>query len=228
MDENKPIDSARDKPTTLDSARTIMGPNFISLEEAATVFPCDFSDLLQLQSIPYSKGLLYQLSEPECPFVLVPGIPFVHRGKTRPLTIATMRDIFSNTPGLFAETIEFYQPDYQFIHNHICLPQWYLLSKNPKNLPDVRKLLINMEMFQGDYVIERAVVYIYTWLLFYNLRKESIFTGDWVITGDDFSPHVPTNHACLFFNENKISMCRWSKRYDWKPGIAPFIKHDLT
>jgi len=214
--------------TTPESARKIMGPDFISLEEAATVFPCDLNGLLQLKSIPYSQGLLYQLSEPDHPFVLVPGIPFSHNGKTRPLTIASMRDIFRNIPNLFAQTTEFYSYEHQFIHNHVCLPQWHLLSKNPMTPAEIKNILVNQEMSQKDFMIGRAVVYVYAWLLFSNLRKESVFAGDWVTACDSYSANSLKPYACLFFGENQISMRRWSAQSPFLPSIIPLIKRDLA
>lgn len=195
--------------TSREAAAKIMGPNYISLKEVLSVFPYDENALSGYETVPFNQELLYWCSEPENEFVLVPGIC---EGGKKPhaLTIVGIRNyLLAKYPNLFAPCRLLEDPEMSFVNNFVCHPRWYLIAKKAGNLDNMDKVLRRgMEMVQcpddeGYWEVEKAVVYIYTWVLFYILRGEEIFSNAIFVCSDTFSLTGKTK-TCLKFVNSKI------------------------
>jgi hypothetical protein len=214
--------------TAPESARTIMGDNFISLEEALTVFPCRKQELIGYETIPFSRELLYFCSEPENPFILVPGIAR-HGSKNKPLTIVEMRNHFSRElPNLFAPCPALEDPISVFTNNNTCFPTWYLLSKNVLEKEKIDRFFKKLEMKtdadgNAPWCLERAVVYIHAWILFLMLRNEEIFAEAPIHCADYYGARSGAA-VCIQFINRKIVIAKDAGLLGIVPSVNTYLK----
>lgn len=202
---------------SLKAAETIMGKNLIKLDEALTVFPHPRDLLTGFETIPFSESLLYYGSEPDNEYVLVPGLFAFGAKRQRPLTIAAIRERFLvSHPDLFRPCQPFDEPT-SFINNYVCSPRWYLLSKKVLDLATINKFITNPDCWNVD----RAVVYIYAWILFWILRKEEIFPDALIRCADTYS-QIHRTKACVAFIDQRIAIIQHPPSQ--MVGLVPSIK----
>lgn len=197
------------------TAEIIMGKNLIKLDEVLNVFPGRKDILAGYETIPFSDRLLYHCSEPNNEHVLVPGIMTVGN-KQNPLTIVEMKNRFLlKYPNLFTHSEELENPVFSFTNTYTCLPKWYLLSKKVLDIETVKGF---MEPERWD--IERAVVYIYAWILFWILRREEIFSDSLLECADLYS-RLHRTKPCLAFIDQRITIAQHpsSKMVGWVPSL---------
>lgn len=204
-----------------ESASQIMGENFIDIPEARKIFPCLDEDIQGLEVIPYSRKLLYCLSEPGNQFVLFPGIQHC---RNRSLTIAEIKRIFYRFPRLFGESLSFFTEKHFFIDHQICLPRWYLISKKTLDLGTAMDFLNDNGIPNDKWEKEATIVYIYAWMLLYLLREEPIFQGKKFSTFDTLSRGTKTAQICLNCDDKKILISKWASPKEEVPNIVPSIK----
>lgn len=214
--------------TTPESARKIMGDNFISLEEALTIFPCRKNELVGYETIPFSSELLYFCSEPENPFILVPGIAR-HGSKNRPLTIVEMRNHFSKEfPNLFAPCQALENQISVFTNNNTGLPTWYLISKKVLDIEAIKKFFNKLEINKDEegnspWGVERAVVYIYAWILFLMLRNEDVFAEAPIRCTDCYGAKSGAV-VCIQFINRKIVIAKAAGLWGIVPSVNTYLK----
>lgn len=190
-------------------AEKLLRGNFISLAEARKIFPCNIDNPANYDEIPYSPELLYNCSEPNnTQFILFPGLVKCGNG---PLAIYNLYHLLSPRYDFFGpwDKISQFKPKFAIA---TCLPRWYLLSKTVLSQEKLRQFCDKHEYSYRDFEIDRVIVYVYAWLLFYFARKEKIFGEDWVQCIDDFYRGALTK---LAFQRDKIFI------EDWRPAILP-------
>ncbi len=220
MQENKNL-------TLPGQALAIMGKdNFIGLDEALSVFPSNKADLTGLDIIPYSQELLYTCSEAETPFLLFPGLQRIGSKKSFPLTISNMRRYFKDLTDLFTPRLTFVSHAETPAFNYeICMPRWYLISKKALTEPKAAQFFVNTEL--GDiWRAERAVVYVYAWILMKLARKEHIFRERQIACSDPF-PGSKILQMALDFGTQKITVHHWKAiptlpLPDCAPSVNPY------
>lgn len=219
--------------TTPDSAKKIMGPNCILLEEASTIFPCRPNDIFRYEKVPFSPSLLYECSE-EGNFVLVPGIHYNQR-LTKPLTIWEMKSCFQKDwPNLFAPCKHLDDPEENtFAINTVCFPRWYLIPKKTMDKKEIGRLFEKLEVHQcrgklgGEPVPweeEHAIIYIYAWIMFLFLRQEEIFQGMPFVCKDIYQT-LHRTRVCLEFRNKQITI--FDRPINRSFGTIPVIKPNL-
>lgn len=204
-----------------ETAEKIMGKNAIHLEEALSVFPCPKDLLAGYETIPFSDSLLYYGSEPDNEYVLVPGLFAFGNKKQHPLTIAAIRDRFLiSKPNLFRPCQPLEDPT-SFVNNYVCLPRWYLLSKKVLDLEAINNFMKN----PADWSVDRAVVYIYAWILFAVLRHEEIFS-DALIRCSDLYSQLHRTKTCVAFIDQQIALTQHptSRMVGLVPSIKSYAK----
>lgn len=209
--------------TTPEVAKKIMGSNFISIQETATLFPIREEDLPRYDPIPFSQALLYYCSEEDNPFALVPGISYLGR-ITYPLTILGMKKNFlQDWPKIFAPCGSLDNPtSNSFVNYPVCLPRWYLMPKKALDEETIRRIVKKVaNVDPKPWVEEQAVVYIYTWLLFFFLRQEAIFTQIPFVTSSLYKP-VHRFRVGLEFRNGRITI--YDRDINKSHGIVPSIK----
>ncbi len=171
--------------TSAESAAKIMGRAFIKIEEVLELLPKAKNEIdpEDYQTVPFSPRLLYHLNEKGMNCVLFPAIPcYPDPGfenwpdKEKGVwTILKIQDFF-----------EKYFPEVVFnkgvlslialnaLKKNFAPAKWYLISarvmpkKTSLDIPPIGHL---------PYKLERSLVYIYAWLLFWRLRGISLFNG---------------------------------------------------
>lgn len=97
------------------------------------------------------------------------------------------------------------------------MQKWYLMTSQSLALghPSTHKLW-------GDAPnkIERAVIYLYAWLLYWRLRERSIFNGKPFQTNDYYAPHKSKNGMALQFGDAEIMIGQVDNRTRPKMGIV--------
>ncbi|MBI2024796.1 MAG: hypothetical protein HYT03_01740 [Candidatus Harrisonbacteria bacterium] len=207
-----------------ESARQIMGSNFIDVAEVRKIFPCLNEDVQDLEIIPYSRKSLYLLSEPESNFILFPGI---QRCRNRSLTIAEIKRIFCRFPRLFGESLAFFASKHFFIDNQNCLPRWYLMPKKTLDMETAMDFLNGNGIPNKKWGREPAIVYIYARMLFYLLREESIFQNKTFATSDALVRGTKDAQICLNFNDKRILISKWIDQDKDTPNVVPSLKQHI-
>lgn len=162
----------------------------------------------RLDVIPFSPDKLIEYKDD---YVLFPGL--IKDDDGRPLTINRIISRCSKIPGvrivqskysvLSNDTADITKMD--FAKREICEPKWYLLRKGILKNSLLKSFFDQEERFTGQTQIrERAIVYIYAWLIRRLISKKLLFNDQavWCAdTGDgDFSQH----YVYLHFQTNKI------------------------
>lgn len=207
-------------------ANTIMGSNFISLEEALSIFPCPKEYLEELGPIPYSPGTLYQCSEPGNQYIIFPGI---YRAGKQPLTITAMRNYFPEHKPFFAPWDGIMAMVVANLKHNTVQPCWHLISKSVLHMNEMQKFCVRQDIPYSDLSVENAVTYIYAWLLMKRLRNESVFAGKPFYCADDLA--AESYNTALQFNENQIFVKPYipkNRRFMTELGFVPTIDPDYT
>lgn len=207
--------------TTPETAQKILGENFISLEETLKIFPRAPAELTGYDTIPFSRELLYYCSEPEHPFILFPAMS--RCGKI-PLTIFAMRQLTDGAKyDLFApwsREVDLYKP--MFLTQETCESRWHLVSKAVLDHPKLKKFCDAHEFCYENFEAERAVVYVYAWLLWRIAKRETLFLDNPVRTLNNFAtrPGYATM-AYLTFKSGKVAVGQWRPNPKAPGGFEP-------
>ncbi len=217
--------------TLPETAQKIVGKdNFISLEEARSIFPNEIINTYNLDLVPFSEKLLFHCSEAEQPFILFPAFPAANN---LPLTIKNLRNYIMKLKRWdlflpFSKDLELRMPS--FINKITCQPRWYLLSRKVLEINSLKKFCAENEYTYKNFRAAPAVVYIYAWLLFRLIRKETLFLEDLLHTGDKYADRIYAGMAYLNFKAGKIGIGNLVnpienlKDIGYSPSVDPYTE----
>lgn len=199
----------------------------ISVEETLKVFPCKKEYLASFDLVPFSRELLYICSEKENPFILFPAF---HVCASLPLTILHLHDLITLRKYdlflPFPQELEIMKP--AFFAKTTCEPRWYLLSKEVMGMKLLKKFCAETDYDYRNFRAAPAVVYIYAWMLFKILRKETLFLENTLYTGDKYADRMRAGTACLNFKSGKIRIDNWLSadldRASTAPSVNPYTE----
>ncbi|OGY63086.1 MAG: hypothetical protein A2745_01555 [Candidatus Harrisonbacteria bacterium RIFCSPHIGHO2_01_FULL_44_13] len=199
-----------DDGTSRWGARKIMGNNFMDYMEVCEIWKTKLSipEKTRLDVIPFSPAKLIECKDD---YVLFPGL--TQDGANRPLTINRIIFLCGKIPGvkfvqaknsiLSEEAADITKMD--FVKRETCELKWYLLRKAILSGSLRKSFFDQEERFTGETQIrERAVVYVYTWLIRRLLRKKLIFNEQAIWCADNGDGDLSQYQAYVHFRTNKI------------------------
>ena len=201
--------------TTEESAKQILGKNFISIREVLGLFSTNLSQVSSYEIIPFSKELLYRLGGSEIPFILFPGLPYYGR-KLKPLTTQFLME--GQQFGKFFDISEESRiPALFHINQSVCEPRWYLISKKVLSLEDFRKFILHQDFAKEDCSSEFMVVYIFAWIILHHLRGEELFMEGPVGCSDKTTTRGSVPEFYLKIYNKQISLMPWQPKNQDRP-----------
>lgn len=205
------------------SAANIMGRSCITIEETLELFPEAKAWVKpeEYQMVPFTPRTLYYLAERKWEYLLFPAFPY--RLPNKFLSVSMIEGLFqSRFPEVNVSTIEpmikpkifaqigtpvNYKPLYHLAAYSLNLglqarlQKWYFMTSQSLAFahPSTHK-----RWGDAPNKIERAVIYIYAWLLYWRLRGRSVFNGKPFSTNDYYAPHKSKNGVALQFGDAEI------------------------
>ncbi len=201
--------------TPAESAAKIMGRACITLKEVLEVFPeaNDWVNSKDYETVPFSAKALYYLSERPWRYVLLPAIPCqLHRGYLNIHDLA--RFITKRFPAIQIDSKALYRIAAYQLNASVCPQKWYLLSS--KVVP---------AKFQTPGLpcrIERSLVYLYAWSLFWRLRGKPLFTKKLFGCSDYYSAKQ-NEEVMLYFTHLSASIKPMERRVRSLAGKVPSV-----
>lgn len=206
--------------TSAASASKIMGSACITIEEVLGLFPeaKNWVNPADYQQIPFSAQTLYYLSEHKFRYVLFPAIP-CHL-KNSYIHLPTMENFFrTRFPEIGVNSKAFYRIAAYALNNNFCPAKWYLMAGQVLNL---RTIVAQQKVGNIPWKIERSLIYVYAWTLFWQLREKSIFNGKLFACNDYFSSKR-NSEVVLRFGDLEIFISQLGNEIKPRVGKVPSI-----
>ncbi len=203
-------------------ARTIMGRNFLGVEEVAEHFGLQLTgeERKKIRQVPFSEQTLLRCKDSHILFL---GVGRDANGK--PLTIERLRELFpaSGQPR-FRSYPKSAQSHEGYATRETPHLRWYLIARDLRE-ESRSKPHWQQEQFlrEGEYR-ETAVAYVYMMLLMSKARGERLFQDDLVWCKSAGSDGAPV--AAGYFGLEGLYVSDWWLRPDSHFGMAPACKPD--
>ncbi len=223
--------------TTAASASKIMGRACITIEEALELFPeaRAWVNPADYQRVPFSARTLYHLAERKWEYVLFPAFPC--RLQNGFLSVQMIEQVFrKNFPEVMVSTIRnepalniwagtnqptnyklLYRISAYALNLNYCPQKWYLMSSRVLNLSTVP---VHKRLGAMPSKIERSIVYIYAWLLYWRLRERSLFSVRPFRCSDYYAPNKSVAEVVLRFGDAEIMIGQMEERLKPRLGIV--------
>lgn len=201
-------------------ASRIMGSACITIEEVLELFPeaKAWVDPAHYRQVPFSAQTLYYLSERKFQYVLFPAIPC--QLKNGYIHLPTMEKFFRERfPEVNINSKSFYRIAAYALNNNFCPAKWYLMASR---VLDLKTIVAQQKVGNIPWKIERSLVYIYGWMLFWQLRGKSIFNGKLFACNDYFSAKR-NSEVVLHFSDLEISISELDNEVHSRIGKVPSI-----
>lgn len=103
------------------------------------------------------------------------------------------------------------------LNNHYAPQKWYLLSGRVLNFSSSP---VHRRMGKIPFKIERSLIYIYAWLLYWRLRNRQLFVGKPFSCSDYYAPAKNSAEIILRFGDTEIMIGQKDGRIKSRLGIV--------